>query len=74
MTNIEYRLSDLINFSSNQKPIEFETAFKDLLTGKVEAAINDKKVDIAQSMFNPSIDVSDENEQETESEEEELNA
>ncbi len=56
MTEIEYRIADLINFSSNQKPIEFEDAFKTVLQNKVAAAIDARKVELAQSMFNPAVD------------------
>jgi hypothetical protein len=55
MTEIEYRLADLINFSSNQKPMEFADAFKSLITDRIETAINDRKIEIAQSMFNREV-------------------
>jgi len=51
MTEIEYRLSDLINFSSNQKPIEFENALSNILSAKVAVAIADKKLEMSQTMF-----------------------
>jgi len=51
MTDIEYRVSDLINFSSEQKPIDFEQAFSDIITDKIQNALNDKKLEVAQSMF-----------------------
>lgn len=51
MTDIEYRVADLINFSSNQKPIDFEQAYRDVITAKVSDAIEAKKAEIAQAMF-----------------------
>ena len=51
MTEIEYRISDLINFSSQQKPIDFEQAFNSLMTDRLATAIDSKKLEVAQSMF-----------------------
>lgn len=51
MTDIEYKVADLINFSSNQKPIEFEQAFKSVIAARVSDAIEAKKAAVAQSMF-----------------------
>lgn len=79
MTEIEYRVADLINFSSNQKPIDFEQAFKGVISAKVSDAIEAKKAAIAQSMFasndDHSQDVEDQEDLEVEDEaEEEVNA
>jgi hypothetical protein len=63
MTEIEARVADLINFSSNQKPIEFEDAFKSVIHAKVAAAIEDKKAEIAQRMFTPPSDESESEEE-----------
>lgn len=52
MTEIEYRLADLINFSSSQKPIEFGDAFKSIITDRISSAIEAQKADIAKSIFN----------------------
>ena len=52
MTEIEYRISDLINFSSQQRPIDFEYAFNSLMGDRLVAAIDNKKLEVAQSMFN----------------------
>lgn len=70
MTEITARIADLINFSSNQKPVEFADAFKNLVQDKVAAAIENKKVEIAKSMFAGS-QVEDEEEQEVETDSEE---
>jgi hypothetical protein len=52
MTEIEYRLADLINFSSSQKPIEFGDAFKSIITDRISSAIEAQKANIAKSIFN----------------------
>jgi hypothetical protein len=60
MTEIEARVADLIKFSSNQKPIDFEDAFKAILQDRVASAIEDKKQEIAMNMFgNPSDNETD---------------
>jgi hypothetical protein len=62
MTEIEYRLADLINFSSSQKPIEFGDAFKSIITDRISSAIEAQKTNIAKSIFNdgPEDDEDDE--------------
>jgi hypothetical protein len=66
MTEIEARVADLIKFSSNQKPIDFEDAFKAVIQNKVAAAIENKKNEIAQNMFgNPSDEVETDDDIET---------
>jgi len=52
MTDIEYRVADLINFSSNQKPVEFANAFEYILQDKLASAIETKKMEIAQHALN----------------------
>ena len=60
MTEIEARVADLIKFSSNQKPIDFEDAFKAILQDRVASAIEGKKQEIAMNMFgNPSDNETD---------------
>lgn len=65
MAEIEYTLADLIRFSSEQKPLEFGTAFNSLLASKISDEIGAKKVEVAQRMFNPNLD-NDNNESEQE--------
>jgi len=69
MAEIENTLADLIRFSSEQKPIEFGNAFNSLIANRIETAIDAKKIEVAQAMFNPSFDADDED-IELESEEE----
>jgi hypothetical protein len=56
MAEIEHTLADLVKFSSDQKPIEFGAAFNALIASKVETAIDSKKIEVAQRMFNPSLE------------------
>lgn len=69
MTEIQNTLADLIRFSSEQKPIEFGDAFNSLIANRIEAAIDAKKIEVAQAVFNPSLDA-DYEDTEQESEEE----
>jgi len=48
----KYDTSDLVMSAYNQKPLEFEAAFNDLIIDKLQTAINDKKIQIAQQMYN----------------------
>ena len=52
MSSIEHTVSDLINFSSSQQPIDFKNAFDSMITKKIETAIIDKKIEVAKSMYN----------------------
>jgi hypothetical protein len=72
MTEISARIADLINFSSNQKPLEFGATFNEILRNKVTAAIDTRKTEIAGRMFNASEveDETEDQEQETDSESE----
>jgi hypothetical protein len=50
--NNKYTTSDLIVSAIEQKPFDFEAAFDDLIVGKLQSAIEAKKVEIAQQMYN----------------------
>ena len=52
MDNDKYSVQDLIKFSYNQQPIDFENAFNSLVTDKIAMAIDTKKKELAGSMFN----------------------
>lgn len=58
MTDNKYELDDLVVAAAQQKPIEFEAAFNDLVVDRIRTAIEDKKVQIAQQMYNyePPVD------------------
>jgi ribonuclease E len=44
-------IDDLINFSMNQQPTKFASAFDEIMGQKATAAIDDMKITVAQSMF-----------------------
>lgn len=48
----EYNISDLVAFSADQRPAEFEAAFNSLIASKLEDAVNNRKIEVAQRMFN----------------------
>ncbi|CAB4182198.1 hypothetical protein UFOVP1071_176 [uncultured Caudovirales phage] len=50
-----YSASDLVDFALTQKPVEFEDAFNSIIANKLTAAVDMKKVEVAQSIF-PSND------------------
>ena len=60
MAEIQHTLADLVRFSSDQKPLEFGNAFSSLIAPKIDAAINARKIEVAQSMFNSDDSESDE--------------
>ena len=71
--NNKYDISDLVVSAIEQKPLDFESAFNDLIVDRLHTAIENKKIEIAQNMYNyqPENNYDDsETEQEYESEEE----
>lgn len=79
----KYELNDLISSAAMQEPLEFQNAFHDLVVDRIRTAVENKKVEIAQQMYNyePPEDIeTDENDDEfgasdteLENSEEELN-
>jgi hypothetical protein len=51
MTEDKYDISDLISNALEQKPIDFENAFNDLIVSRLQGAINDKKIEVAKQMY-----------------------
>jgi hypothetical protein len=47
----KYNISDIINFASQQNPLEIKSAIDSLMIAKVQAEIADKKIEVAKSMF-----------------------
>jgi hypothetical protein len=47
----KYSLNDLITMSAEQKPLDFNQAFDQLMVDRLQAAVENKKIEIAQSMF-----------------------
>lgn len=52
MEDNKYEVEDLVINAFSQKPVEFETAFNDLMLDRIRAAVEEKKVSIAQQMYN----------------------
>lgn len=57
--NNKYDVSDLVVSALEQRPLDFENAFNDLIIDRLQTAIHDKKVAIAQQMYGyePEADV-----------------
>ena len=51
MDNDKYTLQDLVGFTIDQQPIEFEKAFSDVITDRIADAIDNRKIELAQSIF-----------------------
>jgi|APCry1669191812_1035378.scaffolds.fasta_scaffold02226_7 hypothetical protein len=54
--NNKYSIEDLIATSTNQQPLDFEHVFGELMVDKIQAAVNDRKIQIAQSMYSSEED------------------
>ena len=47
----KYDLTDLVVSAIEQKPLDFETAFNDIIVDRIRGAIEDKKITIAKQMY-----------------------
>jgi hypothetical protein len=65
----DFKTSDIISFAIQQKPIEFENAFKALIHDKLVDAVDMKKQEIAKSLFNPQYEEEDDFDLEQDTEE-----
>ncbi len=63
-----YSIQDLVKFSYEQKPVDFEQAFNSLLSNKIADAVDVKKLEVAQNMFNTEKDINTEQDSDTEEE------
>ena len=54
-------LKDLLNYSHEQKPIEFQSAIADLLAAKAAEAVASRKQQLAMSLFGDSEQSNDTN-------------
>ena len=61
----EFTTSDLVRFSLDQKPIEFEDAFKSVITDKIASAIEDRKSEMARTVFSSAVHAETEQEEDT---------
>lgn len=69
---VQYSVQDLISTAYDQKPVDFETAFSALIVDRLAAAVDDKKVSVAQAMFGDQASSEDYSSDETEAEESEV--
>lgn len=74
MDDNKYTLNDLVFSAISQKPEEFSQAFNDLMIDRIQSAVEDKKQEIAQYIFNPVENETDEVEYDNEEESEEYEA
>lgn len=51
MPDNKYTLDDLVIATLEQKPTDFEAAFDNVITDRIRAAVEDKKIAIAQQMY-----------------------
>jgi hypothetical protein len=47
----KYTVYDLIGAAVEQRPIDFENAFAQLITPRLEDGVNELKIDVAKDMF-----------------------
>lgn len=51
---VEYNINDLIRLSNDQKPVDFEKAFGSVIADRLAAAVDNKKIEVAATMFGSS--------------------
>lgn len=51
-----FTVEDLVASAVAQKPGDFEETFNQLILDKLGTAIADRKLELAQSMFNPQVE------------------
>ena len=49
----DFTISDMIDSAARGSPSDFQTAFKDLVLDKIAAAIDQKRIEVAQNYFSP---------------------
>lgn len=59
----DYSNFDIIDFTVDEKPADVASAFDALIGQKIVDAIAQKKVEVAQQMFNPQDDAEDEDDE-----------
>ena len=62
MSDYKYDMGDLVIAAAHQKPLDFETAFNDLIVDRIATAVNDKKIAVAQQMYGYTPDNEEESE------------
>ena len=61
MPDNKYDVTDLISSALEQKPVDFQTAFNDILLDRVRNVIDIKKNEVSQKMFGGSQEAGSEN-------------
>jgi hypothetical protein len=51
MTDTQHTIQDLISTAYEQKPVEFQDTFNDLMLDRLAAAVDTKKLEVATTMF-----------------------
>lgn len=64
--NNKYDVSDLVIAAVEQKPLDFEQAFNDLIIDRIATSINDKKIQVAQQMYGYTVEEPETQEQDLE--------
>jgi hypothetical protein len=70
----KYDVTNLVVSAIEQKPLDFEAAFNDLIVDRIRTAVEDKKIEIAKQMYNyePEVEPEEYDDAETEENEEEI--
>lgn len=48
----KYDINDLVTSAALQQPVEFQSAFDDLVLDRIRTAVENRKIEIAQAMYN----------------------
>jgi hypothetical protein len=56
---MEHNIEDLMSSAIAQRPMDFENAFKTIMIDRITNAIDDRKVEMAKTIFNNSKDSTD---------------
>lgn len=48
----KYGIEDLISAAVEQKPSNFEAAFNDIVIDRIRTAVENKKIEVAQQLYN----------------------
>jgi hypothetical protein len=51
MSDDKYNISDVVNFSAQEKPLNVKNAVNDVMLSKIHASIEAKKMEVAKSLF-----------------------
>jgi hypothetical protein len=53
MLDNKYEIEDLIGASIDQKPLDFANIFNDLIKDRLNASVDNRKLEIAKGMYDP---------------------